>query len=86
MLDFEEAEHRVNVEMTTPGRMQGTEWFVDEGGAVEGEWPRMGAGLYVSAWGQAWRRSRDSVSRGPGCQRRRDGKDKNFLFQPKLAR
>lgn len=30
VLDFEEAEHRVNVEMTTPGRMQGTEWFVDE--------------------------------------------------------
>jgi hypothetical protein len=31
VLDYEPDTHTVNVEMLTPGRMQGTTWFVDEG-------------------------------------------------------
>lgn len=31
VLDYEAAAHRVTIKMLTPGRMQGTTWFVDEG-------------------------------------------------------
>ncbi len=35
ILDYEPAQHRVNVEMLTEGRMQGTDWLLDPDALVQ---------------------------------------------------